>query len=181
MTAPVDPAIEVIDTFTTAMLHAFRPDDAVFPPVGGGSTDVRFFAGDGPALAAFDFHTGKSGGNCKTPFLWVRLARRYHFRPGAFPAPIVDTSEKCANAARAVNVEVGVGRCSVAAKERPTWDEYAAEGEISLDDSWRIGLALCMAAEALRTPKRNVGIDTVNPYGPEGGIIAWVGSAYVQL
>lgn len=179
MTAPTDPAIEVIDAFTTAMKQAFRPDDAVFPPVGGGSDTVRFFAGDGPALAAFDFHS--TGTKCKTPFLWVRLGRRYHFRPGAFPAPIVDTAARCADAAKAVQVEVGVGRCSVAAKERPTWDEYAAEGEISLDDSWRIGLALCMAADALRTPKRNVGINTVDPYGPEGGIIAWVGSAYVQL
>lgn len=181
MTAPVDPAIDVVNAFITAMLAAFRPDDAVQPPLGGGSTNVRFFAGEGPALAAFDFHTGKSGGNCKEPFLWVRAARRYRYRPGAFPAPIVDTADKCANSPQAIMVEVGVGRCSVAAKERPTWDEYAAEAEVMLDDSWRIGLVLCMAADALRTPKRQVGIDTTNPYGPEGGIVAWVGSAYVQL
>lgn len=183
MTTPepwTDPAIEVVNAYITAMKQAFNPKDVNQPPLGGGSENVRFFAGEGPALAAFDAHTS-GGSKCKEPFLWVRLARRYFYRPGQFPAPIVLVDEACYKGLRAVAIEVGVGRCSVAVKEKPSWTEYAHEAEVSMDDSWRIGLALCMAADALRSTKRNVGTDSINPYGPDGGIIAQVGTAYSQL
>lgn len=175
-----DPAIVVVNAYITAMKQAFNPADTIGPPLGGGSQNVRFFAGEGPALAAFDAHTG-GGRKCTEPFLWVRLARRYFFRPGQFPAPSVHTEDQCLNSLMAVAIEVGVGRCTVSVKAKPTWEEYAHEAEVSMDDSWRIGLALCMASKALRGPKRNVGIDTINPYGPDGGVIAQVGTAYSQL
>ncbi|AER48647.1 hypothetical protein SEA_BOYLE_25 [Mycobacterium phage Boyle] len=178
---PEDPAISAVNAFVAALKLAFSPDDKVQPPLGGGTKNVRFFAGDGPALAAFDAHVGVSGDNCAEPFAWVRLARRYYFRPGAFPAPVVDTSEKCADTMAAAAIEIGVARCTVTAQATPTFEQYAHEAEVSLDDSWRISLALCTAAKMLRTPKRNVGLDTITPYGPEGGVIAWVGQAFVQL
>lgn len=177
---PHDSASDIINAFIASMKAAFNPADSIQPPIGGGSENVRFFAGDGPALAAFEAHTN-GGKKCREPFLWVRAARRYHYQPGKFPAPIVDVADNCISSPRALAVEVGVGRCSVAVKPSPKLDEYAAEAEVSLDDSWRVDLAMCMAADSLRSPKRQVGIDTVNPYGPEGGVIAWVGTAYVQL
>lgn len=184
MTAPdvveFDPAIHVVNVFTSCMRKAFNPADTLMPPVGGGSENVRVFAGEGPALAAFDAHTG-GGRKCNEPFLWVRLARRYYFRPGQFPAPAVHTADRCDDRAMAAAVEIGVGRCSVSVKAKPTWEDYSGEAVISLDDSWRISLALCMAANELRGPKRNVGLDSINPYGPDGGVIAQVGTAYVQL
>ena len=62
----------------------------------------------------------------------------------------------------------------------PSWEDYATEAEISLDDSWRIELALCRAAALIRGIGYSAGIGEVSPYGPEGGVVAWMGEAYVQ-
>lgn len=179
MTAPeemcVDPASEIVNAFIRAMKLAFRPDDPYCPPTGGGNTEVRFFAGMAPPTDAWDAHSD-GGEGCDEPFLWVRLMRRY--RSNNFPAPSAST-EAC-SAPVVVAVEVGVGRCAVTDAE-PTWEQYAREAEVSLDDSWRIELALCSAAGILRAQSRTVGIDTIEPYGPEGGIIGHTGAAYVQL
>lgn len=171
ITDPVDP---VIDHVTAALAEAFDPD-SVHPPIGGGSTDVRLLAGDAIPLAMWNAH---ADGGCGEPFLWVRLARRYRSRE--FPDTAI-AATPC-GAPRAVQVEIGVGRCAVLDPE-PSWEQYAAEAEVSLDDSWRVELALCRAA-ALITGDHTGGsaaIDDVIPFGPEGGVLAWSGNLYVQL
>lgn len=175
MTQPVeclDPAFDVINAFITALREGFDPTSNC-PPDGGGSTDVRFFAGDAAPTAAWDAHAAGSG--CKQPFLWVRVVRR--FRSKEFPTPTVVTS---CELPRVIEVEIGVARCALTEQE-PTWAEYATEAEISLDDSWRIELALCRARSLLSMHDFRVGTDTIVPFGPEGGIIAWSGVAFVQF
>lgn len=170
-----DAAHEVVNTVMAAVREAFDPASE-FPPVGGGSTTVRFFGGDGLPIEAWDAHA--DGTDCGDPFLWVRLARRY--RTTAFPTPSLAPSP-CGSPVALV-IEVGVGRCAVVGAQ-PTWEDYETEAEISLDDSWRVELALCRAASVLTSSLRadNTAIDAVVPYGPEGGVIAWLGSLYVQL
>lgn len=177
MSTPVDPALEVVAAYLAALRMAFNPDDSIAPPSYGGTKDVRFFAGDAPALAAFEAHAGGGGENCGEPFVWVRLMRRY--RSKVFPAAVLDMEPGCGTM-RVVAVEVGVGRCAVVDMQ-PTWDQYDSEADRSLEDSYRIELALCVAARQLRDNEHRVATDTINPYGPEGGVIAWIGTAYVDL
>lgn len=178
MTGPVptDPVSDVVDAFLRAMKAAFNPADSIAPPLGGGSTDVRFFAGDG-ALPGSLIPSG-SGRKCP-PLLWVRVDRRYRYQAGRFPAAYVGDAP-CKDSLRAVAIEVGIGRCSTM-EASPTWSQLEREAEIALDDSWRIELALCAAEAELRGPKRVFATDTVAPVGPEGGITAWTGMAYVQF
>ena len=164
-----DPASDLINTITRSLLLAFDPASQC-PPLGGGSTTVRFFAGDGAPLAAWEAHTA---GGCDEPFLWVRAMRRY--RSAAFPNPTIDQSPCPLTVV--VPVEVGVGRCAVV-DLNPSWEDYAREAEVSMDDSWRIERAVCHAAGALAAAGGQVGTDTIAPYGPEGGIIAWTGVVY---
>lgn len=167
----VDP---VIDHVRTAMREVFDPDSTQ-PPIGGGSTEVRLLAGDAIPLAMWNAHADEG---CDEPFLWVRLARR--FRSREFPAAEV-AATPCGAPAAAM-IEIGVGRCAVMDAE-PSWDQYAAEAEIALDDSWRIELALCRAASLVTGDHtaKSAAVDDVVPFGPEGGVIAWTGNLYVQL
>lgn len=174
-----DQASDVVNEFIRSMKRAFNPKDTVQPPLGGGSTKVRFFAGDG-ALPSFEPH-GRGGPGCKEPFLWVRIDRRYRSRRKDFPAAFVGEG-KCntVDVCPALAIEIGVARCTDM-DEQPNWSKLEEEAEIGLDDSWRIELALCMAETALTTPDRAVATDTIAPQGPEGGLIAWTGMAYVLL
>lgn len=91
-----------------------------------------------------------------------------------------DKDCKAADVVRGVAVEVGVARCSdMSAK--PKWSVLEREAEISLDDSWRIETALCIAATALKADDHAVATDTIAPLGPEGGLIAWTGMAYASF
>lgn len=178
---PHDPASDIVNVFITAMKAAFNPDDKVQPPLGGGATDVRFFASDGALpTAVWDPETGLNI-SCKSPFLWVRVDRRFRSRQQEFPAVYVgDKDCKAADVVRGVAVEVGVARCSdMSAK--PKWSVLEREAEISLDDSWRVEMALCMSAAALSKTNHAVATDTIAPLGPEGGLIAWTGMAYVSF
>lgn len=170
----VDPASDAVSEVMTALALAFDPTSTC-PPNGGGSINVRFFAGEGPALAAFDAHTNE-GGDCSEPFLWVRAARRFRTEK----LPEVSLAPNPCRLPRAIEIEVGVGRCAVVERE-PTWQDYAQEAEISLDDSWRIEMALCAAESRLRGQGYDVVTDEVTPLGPEGGVIAWTGIIYVQF
>lgn len=178
MTQPVeveDPAEEVVNAFIAAMRKAFNPDDAVQAPIGGGSTVVRFVAGDVAAMELWDAHA--AGGDCKEPFLWVRLMRRYRSKTFPTPSPASDNCEL----PRVVDIEVGVARCAAISEDGTVdWEQVAQEAEISRDDSWRIELALCIAGSALRK-NHQVATNTVLPTGPEGGVIGWGGTAAVQL
>lgn len=168
----------VINKAICAMKEAFDPA-ASYPPIGGGSTVVRTFAGDATPLAAVNMHIGDvSCGN--DPFLWVRLVRRY--RSQTFPTPYVGPDGCLAQ--RAVAVEVGVARCAVIeAGEGTDWTALAEEAEISVDDSGRIELALCRAAALMKTAKCSdaQAIDAIVPYGPDGGVIAWTGTLYAAI
>lgn len=178
---PHDPASDLVDEFIKAMKAAFNPDDAVLPPDGGGSTDVRFFASDGALpTSVWDPEAGLAIG-CKEPLLWVRVDRRYRVKLGQFPAAYVgEKSCQDEDVRRAIAVEVGVARCADMS-ETPKWAVLEHEAEVSLDDSWRVELALCMAATALTAKGKAVATDVIAPLGPEGGLIAWTGMAYVQF
>lgn len=178
MTAPNpchDAAIDVVSAFTVGMREAFDPD-GVCPPDGKGGNDVRFFAGDGELPASMI----PQGPECN-PLLWVRVAHRYRSTVATFPDPFTKDSP-CSGAGgiRVLAVEIGVGRCSTMEAD-PDWDVLEDEAIVSLDDSMRIEKVLCTVSNRLRTKTRAVGTDTVAPYGPVGGIIAWTGMAYVQF
>jgi hypothetical protein len=155
-----------------ALTDAFRPGSS-FPPAEP-SDQVHFFAGEGPAMAAWNAHTDQPG--CDEPFLWVRIMRRY--RTQSLPNPTTDTNP--CSWPRAVAVEVGVGRCAVT-EENPDWSDYELEAATSLEDSWRIEQALCVAAARLQADHYTVALDEIAPYGPEGGVVAWTGILYIQL
>jgi hypothetical protein len=166
----------VIGHLRCAMQQAFT-GGSDNPPLGGGSEDVRLFAGDAIPLAAWDAHA--EGCGCNVPFLWIRLARRY--RSTSFPTPTV-APNPC-GAPVVVALEVGVGRCAIVDPE-PSWEQYEDEALVSFDDSWRIELALCQASSLIAADPdcaTNTATDLVVPFGPEGGVIAWLGTLYVQL
>lgn len=168
----------IINKTICALKEAFSPN-ASDPVLGGGTDRVRVFAGEAAPLSAVDMHLGDDGCGCgEQPFIWVRLMRRY--RTQAFPTP--DLSDNC-GAQRAVAIEVGVARCAAVFEESCSWTSYESEAEISIDDSARIELALCRAATLMRAShcSDSVAIDAVVPYGPEGGVIAWVGTLYARV
>lgn len=173
MTAPncVDPATEVVAVAMGALREAFDPAGPC-PPDGKGSTTVRFFASDG-GLPFWD-------STCKEPFLWVRVQQRYRSTVGNFPSAFVADGSCGSSSIRVLALELGVARCS-SHEANPTWAKLEKEAEISLDDSWRIEKALCGIVSRLRSKSRAVGTDSIAPTGPEGGVMAWTGVAYVQF
>ena len=163
-TLMTDPASEVVTAIITTMKAVFS-DGSESPPVGGGSNKVLFFAGEGAPIEEI---------SCDQPLLWARLVSRY--RSDAFPEPSTILSP--CGGQEVIVVEIGVARCSMIGGDA-TPDQYAAEAEISLDDSWRIGRVMCALKGVLSS--HQLGSDMVNPYGPEGGIIAWMSTIYVSV
>jgi hypothetical protein len=168
-----DPAMEVVDAVTATLTELFRAD-VECPPKVGGTEDIRFFAGDGAPLAAWDSHASQS---CDVPFVWVRAMRRY--RSKTFPNPTVGANP--CGLTRVIAVEIGCGWCAVVDQE-PSWADYQREAEVSMDVAWRIEETLCAAAKVLTRDdsERQVGTDTITPYGPDGGVIAWTGVIYAS-
>jgi hypothetical protein len=159
-----DPASEVINALIVALRDAFDPAGPC--PIDSTATPtVRFFAGDTEPPAAWNAHAQTAG--CDEPLLWVRVVKRY--RSDRFPdqTTVVDDCKTM----RVVVVEVGIARCAVVDAD-PSWDDYATEAEVSLDDSRRIEKALCAAVTALRQDHR-AGYESILPFGPEGGILGW--------
>ena len=178
MSSPIDPARAILDEFVTAMGAAFNPNDAVATPKGGGTSNVRVFAGEGELPASLIVNTGS--GECVEPLVWVRLAQRYLARDTGFPDAFTGRLG-CgeADVHPALAVEVGVGRCSTM-EDDPAWDTLADEADISLDDSYRLMLGVELARVRLQGWARAFAADTVAPFGPHGGVIAWTGMAYVS-
>jgi hypothetical protein len=172
-----DPANCVINTTANALRWAFDQMSEQ-PPIGGGTAEVRLFAGEALPIEAWDFHRG-DGDGCEEPFAWVRLIRRY--RSKDFPTPYVG-GDSCA-APIVIAVEVGVARCAVISLGDCDWQRFENEAEISADDSWRVERALCQAAARLRKAQCSsmIGLDAIMPYGPDGGVIAWTGILYAEL
>jgi hypothetical protein len=173
MPCRTDPALEVITAVTTALGDWFDPESEC-PAKVGTTTNVRFFAGDGAPLAAWDSHASQG---CDEPFVWVRAMRRY--RSKNFPTPTLGANP--CGLTRVIAVEIGVGWCAVVDQE-PKWADYATEAEVSMDTAWRIEEVLCRASKFLvrDDSERQVGTDTITPYGPEGGVIAWTGVIYAS-
>lgn len=169
-----DPAMEIVTALTAALTDVFTGETC--PPLAGNVGTVRFFAGDGAPLAAWDSHASQG---CDTPFVWVRAKARY--RSKEFPAPTIDTNPCGCELIKVLAAEIGVGWCAVIDRE-PTWAEYATEAATSMDAAWRIEMALCRASKILKGDDegRLVGTDTLSPYGPEGGVIAWTGVLYAS-
>lgn len=174
-----DPAAAIIEAARAALTETFTGDGTTTKvPLVGNVAAVRFFAGDAPPMAAWDSHVTKG---CDTPFVWVRAMRRY--RSLEFPQPSINTKPCTADVTRVMPVELGVGWCAVTDQE-PSWAEYDTEASTSLDVSRRLEVALCKAARALTLGPDNdgrlVGTDTIVPYGPEGGVIAWTTVLYAS-
>jgi hypothetical protein len=174
-----DPANCIINTVASALRMFFAPQSEQ-PPLGGGTEQVRLFAGDALPIEAWDFFRDGNEG-CNEPFVWVRLMRRY--RSKDFPAPFVG-GDPCPIPV-VIAVEIGVARCAATSIGDCDWECYETEAEISADDSWRIERALCYAATTVRKSdppcSPMVGLDAILPYGPEGGVIAWTGIMYASL
>jgi hypothetical protein len=164
MTSPAchDPATDVIHAVMAAMRAVFSTKSEC-PPLGGGSDKVWLFAGEGAPLDEV---------NCNQPYLWVRVGSR--FKSEVFPEPSVIIGP--CGAQEVIVVEVGVGRCALTGD--PTLDQYTDEARVGLDDSWRLSKIPCLVAGSL--DGHQVGCDTIVPYGPEGGIIAWTTTMFIS-
>lgn len=177
MTAPqcVDPASDVVTHVIAILRDRFDPDGPC-PPEGGGTTEVRFLVGDAESPGA----AWAQRPDCKGPFLWVRVGRRYRSHPSTFPKDYV-ANRNCQNAdaVRVLEVEVGVARC-VSMDAKPKRDKLDDEAEISFADSRRIEQVLTCIAQQLGSKQRAVATDSVAVFGPEGGVTAWSGLAYIQ-
>lgn len=173
-----DPAQDVLAVVIEQLRGVFTNSQQV-PPTGGGTDDVRFMAGDALPLAAWNAHSDGCG--CKEPFLWVRLVQRYRTSRETFPAPTIQPGA-CHAQARALEIEIGAGRCAVTTEE-PSFAEYAHEAHVSLDDSFRLDVALCRALSCLTGEDgvQSVAVGNITPFGPEGGIIANFANLWVLL
>ena len=165
MTICIDPASKVIDATIAAMKALFDPKSEC-PPMGGGSTTVRFYAGEGAFFDEFE---------CNQPLLWVRLNSR--FRSEVFPEHAV-VPTPC-GAGEVITLEVGVARCSLYGGDI-TPKEAAKEAEISLDDTWRLNKVGCTTYGIL-DGLHQYGQEPVGAWGPEGGVIAWATLLYFAL
>lgn len=168
----------ILNQAICAMREVFDPASS-YPPLGGGSTVIRAFAGDATPLAAVDMHITDNGCG-REPFLWVRLVRRY--RSQTFPTPYLGAAG--CQSQRVVAIEIGVARCAVIQTPEGTdWKTLALEAEISLDDSGRIELALCRASALMQREQCSdmQAVDAIVPFGPEGGVIAWTGNLYAAV
>jgi len=168
MTECQDGAVDVIGEVSVALWSAFGSDS---PCPTDSAPTVRFFAGDGPPLEAWNAH---SSGGCDEPFLWVRVVRRY--RTAGFPEPTTNVNP--CGLSRVVVLEVGVARCALM-DPQATWAEYADEANLSLADSRRMEIALCVAMSSLIRKDHQVGTDVILPFGPEGGVLGWTSQVYV--
>ncbi|MGI5216261.1 hypothetical protein [Nocardia sp. CA-290969] len=170
-----DTAIVVVGLMAEAMKRAFTNGQTT-PPFGGGTDTVRFFAGDTMPLAVWNGYA--SGGNCGDPLAWVRVVRR--FRTTQLPEERRDQKSECTET-KALTVEAGIMRCAVTEPE-PDWDALEKEALAALDDSVRIDQALVWAMADI---EEKVALSTMiaagEPYGPEGGVIAWTQWAHIQL
>lgn len=144
-----------------ALRAVYSPDSAC-PPLGGATQKVAFFAADMAPLDEI---------HCASPLLWVRLAGRH--RSQVFPDPMIAASP-CAGL-DVIVLEVGVARCADMEGSRKS-----GEAEVALDDTWRLSRALCLVSGQLKDDHQ-VGYDSIIPFGPEGGVIAWTALVYISV
>lgn len=173
-----DPLSCAVDHTTYALKILFSPD-SVDPPLGSGTEDVKFFHADAIPLPWFHAHVDGDCDNA-TPFIWVRVVSRY--KSTTFPTP--DLSGACAQ--NAAEIEFGVARCSYLDDHGDVdFDKLRTEANVSLDDSRRLEKAACLAAaRMLKSDTKcanNTARELIQPVGPEGGVVGWVTSLYVQL
>ena len=147
------------------------------PPLGGGTEHVRFFAGEGMPAVAWAGHLSSCG--CEGPLLWMRVVRR--FRTSELPDERPGTRDTGCPEPMAITIETGVMRCAVMDAE-PTWEQWDHEAQVQLDDSFRLDRALVRAADKIeQTVAYSTLVAAGEPYGPEGGVIAWSQWLHIQL
>lgn len=168
-----NPADDVITDVMVTLRQGFDPD-SLCPPVGGGSTDVKFFVGAGAPLSAFDANIDGNGGECPEPFLWVRLDSRFNTQ--SFPNEAL-CPDPC-NQIEVIVLELGAARCTQLTAE-VDWAVLKKEAEISLDDSWRLNRILRAASGRVQKMGYQAATDSLVVYGPEGGVTAWSGMLYI--
>lgn len=173
----LDPAWPATQLALNVMRDAYDPAGPC-PPDAGGSTVVRFLAGDNSALPPVN----PDSEECN-PFLWVRAVRRY--RTLEFPQPsLVGLKGSNCGLSRVLVLELGVIRC-VKLSLQMDWDAYETMSEHAMDDSHRIEQSLCELGTRLgdtdEYDDKGYTTDTIAAYGPDGGIIAWTGVAYIEF
>ena len=156
-----DPASDVITALMNALRVVYAAGSAC-PPLGGSTDKVEFIAADMAPLDEI---------HCANPLLWVRLAGRH--RSQVFPEMSIAASP--CGGLDVIVLEVGVARCADLDSS-----VKATEAEVALDDTWRISKALCLVSGQLQADHQ-VGYDSIVPYGPEGGVIAWTALVYISV
>lgn len=176
MTQPVcdDPVSDLVNDAIAALSYVYDPTIVCPPPDLTEIPPIRFFAGEAAPSSAFDAITNNPG--CDVPFIWVRLSSRYKSR--VFPTPATGSVD--CDLLNVAALEVGVAWCAIT-EQYPTVQQYATEAETSLDHSWRLEKALCKLMKIAGAKNRLVSIDTIAPYGPEGGILAWSTTAFISF
>lgn len=175
MTSPCDdPASDIVQVFVASLAAAYSMGSNCPPDGLTASPEVYFFGGDTAPLEAWNAHSADPG--CDVPFLWVRFAGRYRTR--VFPDPVTGAVE--CDVPSAIEVEMGVGWCATI-DSAATPADYAVDAEASVIHSWRLDSARCLALSTLRAENHKVAIDIIVPYGPEGGIMAWMTSTHVSF
>lgn len=170
-----DRVISLVGLVVEHLRTAFNPGQ-LHPPLGGGTAHVRFFAGDTIPTAAWNAHSQSCG--CGEPMLWVRVVRRW--RTTQFPNEFVGAAP--CGTPRAVTIEAGIMRCAITEPE-PAWDDYEQEAMVAVDDSWRLDAALKRAMQCAETEHvaNQTALAAGEPFGPEGGILAWAQHAHAEL
>ncbi|MCD2263670.1 hypothetical protein K3888_13270 [Dietzia aurantiaca] len=164
------------DRLIVALLEQLREafNNEAKPPRGGVTGPPQLRAGDGiPALDNF-------GKDCA--LLFVNVTRRY--RTTSFPEATVSTA-RC-GAAMAVELQIGVARCSQALTHTgglPSAEVMAAEFATQEDDADRLDAVLCRLGNAAEDADLihdwlPTGTDVL---GPEGGTVAVIAQAVFHL
>lgn len=146
-------------------------------PVGGKipASRVQHRVGSQVALDGFtdEFGNPLKEEECEG-LVWGTVLRRY--RTTDFPGEQFESSN--CDAPRAILIQVGVARCSVAMDDHgnpPTQERMQWEAIRGLDDAGRLDSALCKAGGMLteRGIINGWAVDSSEPMGPDGGVVSW--------
>lgn len=151
----------------------FCNEDA--PPLGGTVAEIEHRPGSDVAL------DGLMDGNCPG-IVWVNCHRIY--TTTEFPAE-TDNPRPCTGQTAAV-IQIGAARCCATVDDRgypPAAAQMEQDALVGLDDAHRLKVAAC---KAIRQARDLDLIDdavqsALEPYGPQGGILAWTLNLSVLL
>lgn len=169
--------IAVIGLVMECMREVFDNKDRM--PLGGltGPPEHR-----GGLLVAIDGFNERGGESDCASLAFVNVLKRY--RADNFPNE-AGASTNC-KGTKAVVIQVGVARCSVALDEHgepPSRDVTEREALVLQDDADRLDQALCMAVTRGEDKDliSQAIINSWEPVGPEGGILTGVQTITIEL